>query len=220
MRRVFVLGLLTLALPMAVFANTTNPWTDFQSYTQGSLVTGGSTISLNVGVTGMNGFNGGGLFGGSFGTMSFTTGALISSVNGVETFGSGGSFEIIVNPPPDLPVVTTPLYIGNGTGGLPNGVIFKGTFRGPVEETTLGLGTDLPNQFTRLECITKNGCSLVGTWYNGQHASGVLIVDSGGGTITASASFQPSAVPEPGTLSMLGTGLLGLGALVRRKLKA
>jgi len=204
MKRVFVFGLLALALPMAAFANTTNPWTDFQSYTQGSLVTGGSTISLNVGVTGMNGFNGGGLFGGSFGTMSFTTGALISSVNGVETFGSGGSFEII----------------GNGTGGLPNGVIFKGTFRGPVEETTLGLGTDLPNQFTRLECITKNGCSLVGTWYNGQHASGVLIVDSGGGTITASASFQPSAVPEPGTLSMLGTGLLGLGALVRRKLKA
>ncbi len=45
----------------------------------------------------MNGFNGGGLFGGSFGTMSFTTGALISSVHGVETFGSGGSFEITGN---------------------------------------------------------------------------------------------------------------------------
>jgi hypothetical protein len=47
-----------------------------------------------------------------------------------------------------------------------------------------------------------------------------LIVDSGGGVVNASASFQPSAVPEPGALSMLGTGLLGLGALVRRKLKA
>src|SRR3984957_8768275 len=139
MRRVFVLGLLTLALPMAAFANTANPWTDFESLTNGSLVTGGSIISLNVGVTAMNGFNGGGLFGGSFGTMSFTTGALISSVNGVETFGSGGSFEII----------------GNGTGGLPNGVIFKGTFRGPVEETALGPGKDPPNQFTLAERIPQ-----------------------------------------------------------------
>jgi hypothetical protein len=203
MRRVFVLGLLTLALPMAAFANTANPWTDFESLTNGSLVTGGSIISLNVGVTAMNGFNGGGLFGGSFGTMSFTTGALISSVHGVETFGRGGSFEIT----------------GNGIGGLPDGVIFKGTFSGAVKESIIGGGTDPQNQFIQLTCASSKGC-LNGTWYNGKSVTGILIVDSGGGVVNASASFQPSAVPEPGALSMLGTGLLGLGALVRRKLKA
>ncbi len=29
----------------------------------------------------------------------------------------GGPGQVIVNPPPDLPVVTTPLYTGTGTGG-------------------------------------------------------------------------------------------------------
>ena len=128
MKRVLFLALLALALPMAAFANSS---TDFNSYTAGSLITGGSTVSLNVGLTGVYGFNGGGLFAGSLGTMSFTTGALISSVGGVETFASGGSFEIT----------------GNGTGGLPNGVIFTGTFSGPVTETIIGGGIEFFNQF-------------------------------------------------------------------------
>ena len=29
----------------------------------------------------------------------------------------GGGGQIIVNPPPDLPVATAPLYTGNGLGG-------------------------------------------------------------------------------------------------------
>lgn len=201
MKRVLFVAVLALALPMAAFANSTT-YTDFDSYTAGSLSMGGSTVSLSLGLTGVYGFNGGGLFAGSLGTMSFTTGALISSVNGVDTFASGGSFEIT----------------GNGSGGLPDGIIFKGTFSGPVTETTIG---EAAFPTTVLTCLTSNGCSLTGTWYNGKTTTGILIVYSGGGVISASTSFQsPSAVPEPGTLSLLGSGLLGLGVLVRRKIKA
>jgi hypothetical protein len=41
---------------------------------------------------------------------------------------------------------------------------------------------------------------------------------SSGPTCFATTMPTTSAVPEPGTLSMLATGFLGLGAFVRRRL--
>ena len=88
---------------------------------------------------------------GSLGSVSFTTGALMSGnmMDGA-VFGPGGTFKIM----------------GDGQGGLPNGVIFSGTFTGNahwVPTGTVGVSDSI--------FYTLSG-SISGTWYNGQTVSG------------------------------------------------
>jgi hypothetical protein len=184
---------------MAAFANST---TDFLAVAPGSAFSWGSGgVVGDASLVTMLGFNGGGLVTGNLGTMSFSTGALLSSSGSVETFAGGGSFMIT----------------GNGKGGTPDGVIFSGTFSGPVTVMQVGTGTN--NVHEVLVC--EGACSLTGTWLgSGKTVSGSLYLVDEHGLVIAATSFDAPVVPEPGTLSLLGTGLLGLGALVRRRIKA
>jgi hypothetical protein len=116
----------------------------------------------------------------------------------------------------------------NGTGGLPTGVLFTGTFSGPV--TWVGSFNSSGNHGLGAWTYTLSG-QVQGTFFNGQSANGGTVQFS----FDVPRGFQfgighpargkfgtttVTAVPEPGCLALLGTGLFALGGIMRRKLLA
>ncbi len=145
----------------------------------------------------VTGLNGDGLVTGSdLGWLTFSTGALSSgSLQMGGTFASGGTFVIT----------------GNGSSGIPNGVIFSGTFDSPVTWTLVTLANGTHN-------YTLTG-TLTGTLGSSYATNGVtvqLTINTGKGYFNGSTSISSgdtniAAVPEPATLHNVRSGLGGSG---------
>jgi hypothetical protein len=196
MRRVLVLALLALALPMAAWADGITLTNQFGTISMSSagISSKGSELTSFNGIQAPPGH--------SLGTVSYSTGALISGsvAAGGEFSSAGSTFDVV----------------GKGNYGEPKGAIFTGGFTGDIQWTLVSsVGQKL--------VYTLSG-DLSGQLYNGVNVTGSTTqtitthpgqLNQGIGHITLGTTQLTT--PEPGTLGLLGTGLLGIAGMFRRK---
>lgn len=203
-----VVAYCAVSIPLSaqvVFDNSDGTFTSTGT-TSGTLSLNSSTL---IQVTGLTEYGISSTPAADLGSLSFTTGTMESggSILSSATFNAGGTFKIVYQ----------------------NGTIFSGTFGSGATWTAVG-GIFVFDGAVNgtLTVPGYNPVTVMGATVQIQTAglpptasgSGYTITDGGGKTTFSLPSGGLTPVPEPGTLTLLGTGLVGLGAFSKRLLSS